>query len=79
MANALAGRVLVITVVEGARDTVVEGARVKGVLDVFPLTTVVFDVARVAGFEVVIPGRVTAGRETVCGPDLGREVAAAVE
>jgi hypothetical protein len=77
--NALAGRVLVITVVDGARDTVVEGARIEGVLDVYPLTTVALDVVRVAGFEVILSRRVTAEREAACGPDLGREVSAGVE
>jgi hypothetical protein len=77
--NALAGRILVIAVVDGARDTVVEGTCVDGVLDVCPLTTVALDVAWVADFEVVIPRRVTAERETACRPDLGREVSAGLE
>jgi hypothetical protein len=79
VASALAGRVLVITVVDGARDTVVEGARVEGVLDACPLTTAALDVARVIGLEVVVPRRVTVERETACGPDLGREVSPRVE
>jgi hypothetical protein len=81
--NALAGRALVIAVVDGARDTVVEGARVEGVLEVCPLWTVALDAARVTGFDVVTlfigPGRMELGRETACGPDLEREVVTRVE
>jgi hypothetical protein len=88
--NALAGRALVIAAVDGARETavdgtrdiVVEGACAEDVPEVCLLWTAVLDAARGTDFEVVTliaPGRMEVGRETACGPDLRREVAARVE
>lgn len=88
MGNALAGRILVIAVVDdareiavdGARGIVVEGARVEGMCR---LWAVVLDDTRATDLEVVALliglGRVEPGRETASRPVLKREAAARVE